>query len=451
MPFHPMRNILIIGAGRSASSLIKYLIDHAAAEQWHLTVADRDENAARALVDGAGTAASALALDAGNAEQRAKAIGDHDLVISMLPASMHMDVVKDCLRLRRHVITPSYVPDALWAMDADLKDVGIVALNELGLDPGIDHMSAMRILDRMKAAGGKVLAFESYCGGLVAPASDDNPWGYKFSWNPRNVVLAGQGAAARYVQDGQLRYIPYHRLFSNQVRVEVPGYGAFDGYANRDSLKYRKLYGIEQIPTLVRGTLRREGFCEAWDCFVQLGCTDDSYAMELPEAMTWAGFFGAFLPAGAHREMRDVLARYLGLDAGGATLNKLEWLGVFSDEPANASPGSPAAILQQLLERKWVLRPEDKDMVVMQHLFLHEEGGRRLRTTSSLVVEGTDRVHTAMARTVGLPVAMAARLLLNGGITDRGVLLPLKPALYDPILDELEGLGVRFEESVEAV
>ena len=444
-----MRNILIIGAGRSASALISYLAEHARQQEWTITVADRDEQAARSLLaDATPDAARTRALDAANTDQRADAIATHDLVISMLPATMHMDVVRDCLRLRKHVLTPSYVPDALWAMDAELKAAGLVALNELGLDPGIDHMSAMRILDGMKADGGEVLAFESYCGGLVAPESDDNPWGYKFSWNPRNVVLAGQGGAARFVQDGQLRYIPYHRLFANHVRVEVPGYGAFDGYANRDSLKYRKLYGIEGIPTLVRGTLRREGFCEAWNAFVQLGCTDDSYTMEVGGDMTWANFFAMFLPAAADGDLRRVMASYLGLPPEGAVMAKLDWLGVFSDEPANVGTASPAAILQQLLERKWVLRPGDKDMVVMQHRFLHTANGRRWRTTSSLVVEGTDRVHTAMARTVGLPVAMAAKLLLNGGISGRGVLLPLAPVIYAPILDELEALGIRFAEDV---
>ncbi len=443
-----MRKILILGAGRSASSLTRYLIDKAPTENWGITVADRDLEGANTLVAGADKAATAVALDAADDRSRQQAIGAHDLTISMLPATMHMEVLKDCMALGKHVITPSYVSEAQWAMDRDLREAGIVAMSELGLDPGIDHMSAMRILDGIKTEGGSIHSFESYTGGLVAPGSDDNPWGYKFSWNPRNVVLAGQGGAARFIQEGILRYIPYHRLFMRHVPMEVPGYGRFDGYPNRDSLKYRSLYGLDNIPTLVRGTLRREGFCAAWNVFVQLGCTDDSYSMELPRGMTWMEFFNTFLPPDPSNDMRANLAAYLDLPLEGDVMNKLEWLGVFASAPCGMHSGSPAAILQHLLEGMLVLRPEDRDMIVMQHVIGHELGGRILRTTSSLVVEGEDRRHTAMARTVGLPVAIAAKMVLNGNIRDRGVVLPLKPEIYLPILGELEEYGVRFEEEV---
>lgn len=447
-----MRSILILGAGRSASSLIRYLIQHAAIQQWRITVADKDPSHASMLVAEGPAVATGFALDATDAAARAALIAKHDLVISMLPAFMHMDVLKDCLTLKKHVITPSYVPDALWSMDAEFKAAGLTVLNEMGLDPGIDHMSAMRILDRIRAEGGRMEAFESYCGGLVAPESDDNPWGYKFSWNPRNVVLAGQGGAAKYIRDGETKYIPYHKLFKQTVRIAVEGFGEFDGYANRDSLKYRSHYGLDAIPTLLRGTLRKAGYCEAWDAFVQLGCTEDGFNMELPANASWSAYMDAFLPHSQERDTRANLADYLGLDGNGVVMQKLDWLGLFDTNNAIGVSGrSPAATLQHLLEQKWKLGPSDKDMVVMWHRFRYAIEGRHRTIHASLGVIGEDQVYTAMARTVGLPIGIGAKLLLNGGITDRGVLLPLKPVIYDPVLDELESFGIRFaEEEVDA-
>jgi saccharopine dehydrogenase (NAD+, L-glutamate forming) len=441
-----MRKILILGAGRSASSLIHYLITHADQQEWRVTVADKDAASAERMVHEGPTVAQGMALDASDADARAAVIEQHDLIISMLPAFMHMDVLKDCLRLGKHVITPSYVPDALWAMDGEFKAKGLIVLNEMGLDPGIDHMSAMRILDRIRAEGGQMEAFESYCGGLVAPESDDNLWGYKFSWNPRNVILAGQGGAAKYIRDGVTKYIPYHKLFQQTVRIDVPALGAFDGYANRDSLKYRKAYGIEQIPTLVRGTLRKAGYCVGWDAFVQLGCTDDGFHMELGPDATWSDYLNAFLPHSATMDTRSNLANYLGLDPNGDVMSMLAELELFGTARIGVKGLSPAATLQSLLERKWKLGPDDKDLVVMWHRFRYTIEGQHQEIHASLGVVGQDQVHTAMARTVGLPIAMACKLVLNGKLDDRGVLLPLKPVIYDPILDELEKFGVVFQE-----
>ena len=445
-----MRKILILGAGRSASSLIHYLIKHADQQEWRITVADKDVESAKRLVHEGPEVATGVQLDATDGEARSSLIGQHDLVISMLPAFMHMDVLKDCLRLKKHVITPSYVPDALWPMDAEFKTAGLIVLNEMGLDPGIDHMSAMRILDRIRQEGGRMESFESYCGGLVAPESDDNPWGYKFSWNPRNVVLAGQGGSAKYIRDGVTKYIPYHQLFKHTVRVDVPGFGGFDGYANRDSLKYRKAYGLDDIPTLMRGTLRKAGYCEAWDAFVQLGCTDDGFAMELGANATWTDYMNAFLPGDSKQDVRARTAEHLGLDPRGDVMTKLAWLGLFSAEPIGVKGLSPAATLQNLLEQKWKLGPDDKDLVVMWHRFRYSTEGAHQEIHASLAVVGQDQQHTAMALTVGLPIAMACKLVLNNKLADRGVLLPLSPSIYDPVLDELDKLGITFrEEDVE--
>ncbi|MCO5274194.1 MAG: saccharopine dehydrogenase NADP-binding domain-containing protein [Flavobacteriales bacterium] len=442
-----MRNILLLGAGRSASSLIEYLIQHAREQQWHLTVAERDLHQAEKLVQGGEGVAQVVELDASIAQARSALIAKHDLVISMLPHFMHMDVLKDCLRLKKNVITPSYVPDALWPLDAEFKQAGLVVLNEMGVDPGIDHMSAMRIIDGLHAKGAVIEAFESYCGGLVAPESDNNPWGYKFSWNPRNVVLAGQGPAARYIHEARIKYIPYHKLFRRTVRVDIPGLGAYDGYANRDSLKYREMYGIAGIPTMKRGTLRKSGYCEAWDALVQLGCTEDGFAMELPAHATWAEFTSAFLPEDAvGSDVRSAVANALNLPPDGTVLAKLDWLGLFGSGTLSQDGLSPAATLQRLLEEKWKLEPGDKDLLVMWHRFRFRANGRTKEIHASLAVTGEDTVHTAMARTVGLPMAIGAKLLLNGKVGGRGVLLPVKPELYDPILDELATLGVAFKE-----
>ncbi len=444
--FKGMRKILILGAGRSASSLIQHLIANAGPRQWRVIVADREQHQARSLIGNKDDVASAIALDATDTTARVAAIEKADLVVSMLPAFMHMDVVKDCVRLRKHVITPSYVPDALWAMQDEVKNAGLIVLNEMGLDPGIDHMSAMRIIDRIKAEGGEVTSFESYCGGLVAPESDDNPWGYKFSWNPRNVILAGQGGAAKYIREGITKYIPYHKLFQQTVRISIDGSGAYDGYANRDSLKYRSAYGIERIPTLIRGTLRKAGYCEAWDAFVQLGCTDDSYVLELGANNTWKDYLNAFLPYSPSIGIKENLANYLRIDPNGEVMKKLEWLGLFSDTPIGVAGLSPAATLQHLLEQKWKLKPDDKDMVVMWHRFRYSIRKKEHELHASLTVIGQDQIHTAMAKTVGLPIAIACELLLDGKISERGVLLPIKPEIYDSVLDELEKLGVVFEE-----
>ena len=441
-----MRKILILGAGRSASSLIENLISNASREEWRVIVADRQQQQARSLIGNNDDVASAIALDATDTTARVAAIDQADLVVSMLPAFMHMDVVKDCVRLRKHVITPSYVPDALWAMQDEVKNAGLIVLNEMGLDPGIDHMSAMRIIDRIKAEGGEVTAFESYCGGLVAPESDDNPWGYKFSWNPRNVILAGQGGAAKYIREGITKYIPYHKLFQRTTRVSIVGVGEFDGYANRDSLKYRAAYGIEKIPTLIRGTLRKAGYCAAWDAFVQLGCTDDSYVLELGANNTWKDYLNAFLPYSPSIGIKENLANYLRIDPNGEVMQKLEWLGIFNDDPIGVAGLSPAATLQHLLEQKWKLKPDDKDMVVMWHRFKYSIGEKEHELHASLTVIGQDQVHTAMAKTVGFPIAIACGLLLDGKISERGVLLPIRSEIYDPVLDELEKLGVVFEE-----
>ncbi|MBC7438437.1 MAG: saccharopine dehydrogenase NADP-binding domain-containing protein, partial [Flavobacterium sp.] len=280
-----MRNILIIGAGRSASSLIKYLLDKSDQENLHLTIGDLSLSLAQQKTNNHQNA-TAIALDICDENQRKTEIQKADIVISMLPAHLHIEVAKDCIAFKKHLVTASYISDAMQALDEDAKANNLIFMSEVGLDPGIDHMSAMKIIDEIRAKGGKMILFESFCGGLVAPESDNNLWNYKFTWAPRNVVLAGQGGAAKFIQEGTYKYIPYHKLFRRTEFLEVEGYGKFEGYANRDSLKYRSIYGLEDVLTLYRGTIRRVGFSKAWNMFVQLGMTDDTYLIDNSETIS---------------------------------------------------------------------------------------------------------------------------------------------------------------------
>jgi saccharopine dehydrogenase-like NADP-dependent oxidoreductase len=439
-----MKAILIIGAGRSSSALISYLLKNAETHNWSVRVGDMNEAFAKDRV-GNSTRGTAFRFDINDQQQREEEIQKADLVVSMLPATMHGQVAEDCVHFGKHLVTASYVSDKMRSLDEAAKQKGIILLNEIGLDPGIDHMSAMQVIDDIRARGGEMNAFYSYCGGLVAPESNDNPWGYKFSWNPRNVILAGQGAPAQFIENGEYKEIPYSELFAGARTIEVNGHGKFDAYANRDSLSYRSVYGLENIPTMLRGTLRAEGFCKAWNVLVQLGWTDDTNKKLGTNLLTYAQFTDALLPA-REMQLKAQIAHNLGLAENDPAMDMVEWTGVFSDEQIPLENGTAAQILQELLERKWKLLPGDKDMIVMQHEFVYLLNGNEERITSSLVVEGEDEVHTAMAKTVGLPAAIAVKMILTGQYRNSGVVVPVKKELYEPVLKELSEMGIIFDE-----
>ena len=438
-----MKNILVIGAGRSASSLIKYLLDNSSKENWNITVGDVAIDLVKQKTANHPNS-RAIAFDITNDKQREEEIKRADLVISMLPASMHMNVARDCVRFKKHLATASYVSKEMMELHAEARSEGIILLNESGLDPGIDHASAMKVIDHIHEQGGELTSFQSFCGGLVAPECNDNPWGYKFSWNPRNVILAGQGTA-QFIENGEYKYIPYNRLFTQICTIEVFGHGKFDAYANRDSLSYRKFYGIENIPTMLRGTLRMPGYCQAWNVFVKLGLTDDSYKIEASDTLTYKQLLESFLPVGK-QSTKEKLTTFMGAEMNEEVMNKIEWLGVFEDKKIKVKNATPAQILQDLLEEKWLLKEHDKDMIVMQHQFEYTLNGQAKKITSSLVVKGDDQTYTAMAKTVGLPLAIAAKLILQGKISARGVIIPTIKEIYLPVLNELENYGVKFEE-----
>lgn len=442
-----MKHILLLGAGRSASVLISYLLQQAAARNWTLTIGDISVDHLAPTLE-AYPFANAIRFDVFKEQQRFSEVSQADLVISLLPAMFHIHVATECLKQEKNMITASYVSPEIKALHADAESKGLTFLMECGLDPGIDHMSAMHVIHHIKEKGGFITSFKSFTGGLIAPESDNNPWNYKITWNPRNVVVAGQGTA-KYLENGAYKYIPYHRLFSSTETFKVLEYGEFEGYANRDSISYREPYGLEKINTILRGTFRRKGFCEAWNALVQLGLTDDTYKLENSQTMTYAEFTEAYLPVTlAGTSLAERVASYLGFSAESDTMYRLNWLGLFSEEAIGIENASPAQVIEKLLVNKWKLSPGDKDMIVMQHIFEYEFQGRKKRLTSSMVVLGEDEVRTAMAKTVGLPVGIAAKLILEGNITQKGVVIPTNADVYGPIMRELQEYGIHFIEEV---
>lgn len=441
-----MRTILMIGAGKSTASLVKYLLDKSNTEKLQIRLADKNKSAALKLIDGHPNA-DALEFDVFDANQRANEIQKADIVVSMLPARFHVEVAKDCLRFEKNMVTASYVSDEMQALHEAVEAKGLLFLNEMGVDPGIDHMSAMQVIDRIKSKGGKMILFESFTGGLVAPESDDNLWQYKFTWNPRNVVTAGQGGAAKFIQEGKFKYIPYNRLFRRTEFLEVDGYGRFEAYANRNSLKYQSIYGLDNVQTLYRGTIRRVGFSKAWQIFVALGMTDDSYVIEDSEAMSYRDFINSFLPYSPSDSVELKLRHQLKIDQDDILWDKLKELDLFNaQKKVGLKNATPAQILQKILMDSWSLKQADKDMIVMYHKFGYELSGKKHQIDATMVCIGENQTYTAMAKTVGLPVAIATLMVLNNEIKLKGVKIPIENSIYKPILKELDNFGITFYE-----
>lgn len=410
-----------MGAGKSATVLIDYLIASAKTHHWGLIIADANSDLILQKTKG-DPIAQAVAFNVTAGQSRRELIEKATVVISMMPPALHQLVAGDCLALGKHLLTASYLDPTIQAMDREVKEKGLLFLCEMGLDPGIDHMSAMRIIDACRKNNESILSFKSHCGGLVAPESDDNPWHYKISWNPRNVVLAGQ-SGAEYLWKGQLKQVDYAALFLAGSAVQVDELPPLDWYPNRDSLSYIPIYGLESAHTFLRTTLRYPQFCKAWNAIVQAGLANESLSVE-----TGSSF----------KQWSAPILPYLSKDI----LSALEFLGVFSTETIPASLTHSAAVLQYLLESKLVMQPNDKDMVVMLHEFETEHHYLQ----SSLVVKGEDAFRTAMAKTVGLPLGIAASLLMQNQLDITGVHIPIHANIYEPVLEELEKHGICFTE-----
>jgi len=440
-----MTKILIIGAGRSSTSLIEYLLEQSKHYHWKITIADMDEALAKEKCGGH-INASYIKFDSKDELNRRELIKQQQLVISMLPAFMHGDVARDCVEFSVHLATASYVSKEMKELDTEARNKNIILLNECGLDPGIDHASAMKIINELRLKKAHINSFKSYCGGLVAPESNNNPWGYKFSWNPRNVILAGQGTA-QYLEDGSLKCLPYNRLFKETETITVSESGEFDAYINRDSISYISIYELEDIKTMIRGTLRQKGFCKAWNVFVRLGLTDDSTIIKETNKFSYSQLLGFFLPPG-RGDVKQRLSDFMSKEWDEQTEMMFNYLELFSDKKIKLAEGSPAQLLQHLLEEKWKLDKEDKDMVVLQHQFEYTlpDDKRLYQLNSSLVVKGQNQKHTAMALTVGLPLAISVKNILTGKINLCGVQIPTQKEIYEPMLTELKQMGIEFKD-----
>ncbi|MBS1607089.1 MAG: saccharopine dehydrogenase NADP-binding domain-containing protein [Bacteroidetes bacterium] len=417
-----MKQILLFGAGKSATSLIRYLVELTGARQWQLVVAESSPELAESKLGNA-PHARAVGLRVENEEARTALVKKADIVISLLPPALHYQVALSCLAAGKHLLTASYVDPALRALEKQILDSGLLFLGEMGLDPGIDHMSALQMISAIKANGGQIQSFHSHTGGLVAPESDNNPWHYKISWNPRNVVLAG-AAGAQYKDNGAVVTVPYQRLFASTGEIVLPETGRLAWYPNRDSLSYIPIYGLQEANTFIRTTLRYPIYCQAWQAIVSAGLTSEQLLVDGPTYADWSA----------------PLLRY----TNDKNRPLFEWLGLFDRTPIPSSARSSADVLQYLLETRLAMSPQDKDMIVMQHEIVYKKEERTHTEKSTLIVKGEDSSHTAMARTVGLPLGIAARLILEGKIGLTGLHIPILPEIYDPVMHELGQLGIRF-------
>ena len=441
-----MRKILIVGAGKSSPYLIKYLLDKSQEEELLIHITDLDTNHIKKYQKYENCKVSPINIS--SEKEREGFISESDLVISMLPARFHIILAKSCLKLKRNLLTASYVSEEMKTLTDDIKNSELLFLNEMGLDPGIDHMSAKKIIDELVANGAKINSFKSYTGGLIAPESDNNKWNYKFTWNPRNVVLAGQGIPAKYIENNKYKYIPYNRLFKNTEKIKIEKYGQFEVYPNRDSLKYREIYSLNNIKTMIRGTIRKVGFSESWNMFVKLGLTNDSFRISNSENMSYKEYVNCFLPYDDKLSIEEKLQRVLSISKGDENWEKIKEIDILSsNKKIPLKNASPAQILEYILKDAWKLEKKDKDMIVMYHEFGYETSlGENEKIISTMVCKGKDDTYTAMAKTVGLPLAISSILLLNNKINLTGIHTPIDKEIYNPVLKELEANGINFEE-----
>ena len=441
-----MRKILIVGAGKSSPYLIKYLLDKSQEEELLIHITDLDTNHIKKYQKYENCKVSPINIS--SEKEREEFISESDLVISMLPARFHIILAKSCLKLKRNLLTASYVSEEMKTLTDDIKNSELLFLNEMGLDPGIDHMSAKKIIDELVANGAKINSFKSYTGGLIAPESDNNKWNYKFTWNPRNVVLAGQGIPAKYIENNKYKYIPYNRLFKNTEKIKIEKYGQFEVYPNRDSLKYKEIYSLNNIKTMIRGTIRKVGFSESWNMFVKLGLTNDSFRISNSENMSYKEYVNCFLPYDDKLSIEEKLQRVLSISKGDEKWEKIKEIDILSsNKKIPLKNASPAQILEYILKDAWKLEKKDKDMIVMYHEFGYETSlGENEKIISTMVCKGKDDTYTAMAKTVGLPLAISSILLLNNKINLTGIHTPIDKEIYNPVLKELEANGINFEE-----
>ena len=433
------QTILIIGAGKSATVLIQYLQQKAVENDWYILLADGDEAIAKNKWNNAPNG-TALGIDIENNLDRQNLVQKADIVVSMMPAQLHFLVAKDCLQFGKPLFTASYVDDNMRSIASEIEAKQLLFLCEMGLDPGIDHMSAMAIIDEIHQKGGKITSFKSHCGGLVAPESDDNPWHYKISWNPRNIILAGK-AGAIYLENGATISKDYSTIFEQAPVVDLPGIGHLAFYPNRNSLSYIDTYHLHDVKDFVRTTLRYPAFCIGWNAIVQLHLTDET-VIDLAPNTTVKNWFESHIQ---QKGLEQILEKFT---QDPAIKVQLEFIGLYEPTPIPSQFNSNASILQWLLEGKWKLTATDKDLVVMLHEIEYSIGTRQFKLDSSMVLTGEDAINTAMATTVGLPLAMGVCAYLKGEIKMTGLHIPIDARIYQPILKSLAEEGIVFEETL---
>jgi saccharopine dehydrogenase (NADP+, L-glutamate forming) len=437
-----MKKILVLGAGLVAGPLVKYLLDR---PDFHVAVEDVEPGRAARLVSGH-PRGEAMVLSIEDRAAVKAAIEKADLVISMLPYVFHPIVAADAIDSGKSVVTASYASPAMRELDGRAREKGVIVLNELGLDPGIDHMEAMRVIHKVHGEGGRVLGFMSYCGGLPAPEANTNPFGYKFSWSPRGVLLASKNSA-KYLKDGKVVLIPAEQLFDSPEMISFPGLGEFEAYPNRDSVSYREIYGIPEARNVLRGTLRYPGWCRTLKKIGDLGLLDDTSVKDWT-GRTYRDFMAGLAEAPAGADLKTAVAARLGLDADSDIIGRLEWLGLFEAERLPIQKGSALDILAARMVERLKYAEGERDMVILQHEFVAEDrNGRREKIISTLIDFGIPGGDSSMSRTVGLTAAIGARFILEGKIQGTGVHVPVTPDIYNPILDEHARLGIRFKET----
>lgn len=442
-----MKTILLFGAGKSATSLIEYLGKCCNENEWHLIVCDANSDLAQSKIINF-TSAKAISIDVSNAEKRHELISKADIVISMLPPGLHFLVAKDCVLFSKNLLTASYIDEKIKSLKNEIEEKGLIFLGEMGLDPGIDHMSAMKMIHGIKKQGGKITSFKSHCGGLVSPESDDNPWHYKITWNPANVVMAGSSGAI-YKNEGKPVEIPYTEIFNDEKNtVAVPALFPLAWYANRDSLSYLDTYQLHDADTFIRTTLRYPSFCRGWNKIIKLDFTNIHDREEIKECKTFADWFNLKKEKFASQNGNDLIDNNF---FNPEFIEQIDFLSMRSSETIPLEVSNSASLLQYLLEKKLVMKPNDKDMIVMLHEIEYTINGENKETRSCLVVKGKDQIHTAMAKTVGLPLGIAAKLILQNKIQLTGLHIPVISEIYEPVLKELELNGIKFNDEIIAI
>ena len=440
-----MKNILLFGAGKSATSLIDYLLTNAPRQKWHITVADHDLSLIKSKT-GKSYYATPAGLDIKDDAARQQLIRETDLVISLLPPHLHILVAKDCLDAKKNLLTASYINPEVRELQPEIEKAGLLFMYEMGLDPGIDHMSAMKLIHSIEKKGGQIFSFKSYCGGLISPDSNDNPWQYKVSWNARNIVLAGNSGAT-YKEKGKVKEVTHEQLFDHSKTIQVPGLGKLAFYPNRDSLGYMEAYKLGDLATFMRATLRFPDFCEGWNALIKLGLTDDSHKIATDQ-LTYNNWANQHVKEQSNAPEEN-MAQYLSVSTKSKVIRQLKFLGLFNTEIINLGEQTNAGILQFLVENKLRMEPADKDMIVMMHEIEFERRNMATRMHSYMITQGEDSLHTAMAKSVGLPLGIMAKLILQEKVTLTGLQIPVMPEIYNPVLKELEEYDIRFEESFE--